>query len=273
MIALFFAVCITRCTIRISCLGSKPLQAGKLSHSSGFSSHTQEVNDLTLTSCRMHGHPASLRSRVMLWRQLLLVVAAAAWLCSSTSPACAVVLHPAAGRGLDVNQRVRSQWRELQAICPSRTFISCKDVDRSTWTAADKTTVHNIAFNGIGVWSSFQIQTYDSTGKAQTSGGDSWVVVLRDPIQRISYATRVFDEADGTYTVALVFLRPGNYTAIARLYYSRCMAMQEPTTLPAGMTSQNLSKPDHCHIGTKVVLPTSFFVPRSVACQQLQGRG
>lgn len=60
-----------------------------------------------------------------------------------------------------------------------------------------------------GRWLTFKIETYDHQGKKKTQGGDSWFIVLRDLQQKISFSTRVFDEGDGTYTVAAVIHTPG----------------------------------------------------------------
>lgn len=74
-----------------------------------------------------------------------------------------------------------------------------------------------------GRWLTFKIETFDQQGNRKTRGGDSWYVVLRDVHQKLMYSTRVFDDGDGTYTVAAIIHQPG--TGAARKGGRRAVAM------------------------------------------------
>ncbi len=123
---------------------------------------------------------------------------------------------------IDIDSRVRSQWKELTTICPQRSYKSCKGVDRRMWTDASKAKVSPLDFKGLGAWSTFKIETFDSKGKRRAKGGDSWFLLLRDFKQRLRLSVRIFDEGDGSYTAAVHLLHPGNFTLLGGLWY-RCV--------------------------------------------------
>ena len=127
-------------------------------------------------------------------------------------------------RAIDIDARTRSQWQEIStSICPSFNYTSCAGADRSTWTKAARTEVHEQRFVGLGAWSTFKLVTHDQAGKRKARGGDSWFVLLRERRRRLKVPTRVYDDGDGTYTVAAFLLQPGNYSLAAWLWY-RCVA-------------------------------------------------
>ena len=127
-------------------------------------------------------------------------------------------------RAIDIDARTRSQWQEIStSICPSFNYTSCAGADRSTWTKAARTEVHEQHFVGLGAWSTFKLVTHDQVGKRKARGGDSWFVLLRERRRRLKVPTRVYDDGDGTYTVAAFLLQPGNYSLAAWLWY-RCVA-------------------------------------------------
>ena len=68
--------------------------------------------------------------------------------------------------------------------------------------------------------------TFDKGGERRQKGGDSWYLLLRDYNQRLRVPIRIFDDGDGTYTGAVHFLFPGNYTLWGWLYYSDCHGLQ-----------------------------------------------
>ncbi len=139
----------------------------------------------------------------------------------STSSSGSFLFH--AGRRqhaeFDVDQRIRSQWKELTAICPQRDFVSCRSVDNATWTDVRHTRIGKLAFKGLGTYSTFKIETFDTRGRRRTRGGDSWYLLLRDYQQRLRLSVRIFDEGDGTYTGVVHFLHAGNYTLWGWLWY------------------------------------------------------
>lgn len=51
-------------------------------------------------------------------------------------------------------------------------------------------------------------------------------IVLRDRKQRLKLPARVFDDGDGSYTVAAYFLQPGEFTVLGWLWYSDCHGLQ-----------------------------------------------
>ena len=127
---------------------------------------------------------------------------------------------------IDINKRVQSQWRELSSICPSRAYRSCEGVNRGTWTDTQRTQFSPLTFNGLGAWSTFKMTTFDKGGARRQRGGDSWFLLLRDYQRRLRVPIRIFDDGDGTYTGAVHFLFPGNYTLWGWLYYSDCHGLQ-----------------------------------------------
>lgn len=140
----------------------------------------------------------------------------------------ACVLAPLCARGVAspstvaVSKRITSHWHELLSICPYRNYTSCSTADRTKWTDASKVTVSNVQLAPLGEFSTLQLVTYDGTGAHQSKGGDSWFISVREIRQRLRLSARVFDEGNGTYTVAVVLPRPGNYTMFGILYYSAC---------------------------------------------------
>ena len=134
--------------------------------------------------------------------------------------------HALMSTSLDVDKRVRSQWQELAAICPNRNFASCENITRSVWSHQQWTKISPLTFNGLGAWSTFKVSTFDKAGTRRTRGGDSWYLLLRDYQQRLRLPIRIFDDGDGTYTGAVHFLHPGNYTLFGWLYYSDCHGLQ-----------------------------------------------
>lgn len=127
---------------------------------------------------------------------------------------------------IDIDKRVRSQWRELTTACPRRNYSSCENADRSIWSDASKAKFSELSFKGIGKWSTFKMSTFSKIGGRRTRGGDSWFLLLRDYQQRLRVPVRIFDDSDGTYTGAVHFLHPGNYTLFGWLYYSDCNGLQ-----------------------------------------------
>ena len=134
--------------------------------------------------------------------------------------------HALMSTSLDVDKRMRSQWQELAAICPNRNFTSCENITRSVWSDVQRTKISPLTFNGLGAWSTFKVSTFDKAGTRRTRGGDSWYLLLRDYQQRLRLPIRIFDDGDGTYTGAVHFLHPGNYTLFGWLYYSDCHGLQ-----------------------------------------------
>ena len=134
--------------------------------------------------------------------------------------------HALMSASLDVDKRIRSQWQELAAICPNRNFTLCENVTRSVWSDVQRTKISPLTFNGLGAWSTFKVSTFDKGGVRRTRGGDSWYLLLRDYQQRLRLPIRIFDDGDGTYTGAVHFLHPGNYTLFGWLYYSDCHGLQ-----------------------------------------------
>ncbi len=128
-------------------------------------------------------------------------------------------LKDSTAAALDIDRRVREEWKVLTTICPDRSYKSCDGVDRSTWSDASKTVVSPMQFKGLGEWSTFKIETFDSTGAKRTTGGDSWHFLLRDMKRGLRVPVRVFDDGDGTYTAAAHILLPGNYSLFGRLLY------------------------------------------------------
>ena len=134
--------------------------------------------------------------------------------------------HALAPSDPEIDRRVRSQWKELAAACPSRNFSSCETADRNGWTDGPMTMVSELSFKGLGKWSTFTMNTYARNGAKKTRGGDSWFLLLRNYQQRVRVPIRIFDNTDGTYTGAVYFLHPGNYTLFGWLYYSDCHGLQ-----------------------------------------------
>lgn len=126
----------------------------------------------------------------------------------------------------DMDKRVRSQWMVLTTACPRRNFSSCESIDRSGWTDGPMSSFSKLSFKGLGQWSTFTMSTYAKNGAKKTAGGDSWFLLLRDYNQRLRLPIRIFDNNDGTYTGAVHFLHPGNYTLVGWLYYSDCHGLQ-----------------------------------------------
>uniref|UniRef100_A0A7R9V048 NXPE family member 3-like n=1 Tax=Chlamydomonas euryale TaxID=1486919 RepID=A0A7R9V048_9CHLO len=180
-------------------------------------------------------------------------------------------------QSFDVDVRSRSQWRQLETFCPSRNYTSCERVDKNLWSIAEATHVSPLEFNGLGTWSTFKLTTFDGRGQQRTRGGDSWYIILRDRQQRLKLPTRVFDEGDGTYTVAVFFFVPGDFTVLGILYYSDCHGLQEPNEPPdAELKNQpsvhyaevyytkHLRKKDHCYVGSKMRVQDVIKVPTHV---------
>ena len=134
--------------------------------------------------------------------------------------------HALMSTSLDVDKRMRSQWQELAAICPNRNFTSCENITRSVWSDVQRTKISPLTFNGLGAWSTFKVSTFDKGGERRARGGDSWFLLLRDYQQRLRLPIRIFDDGNGTYTGAVHFLHPGNYTLFGWLYYSDCHGLQ-----------------------------------------------
>lgn len=109
---------------------------------------------------------------------------------------------------MDVEARIRSDWQHLVRICPHRHFRSCETLDKANWTDAKRTRRLDMV-QQAGRWLTFQIETFDQGGAKKSKGGDSWFIILRERQQNITLSTRVFDEGDGTYTVAAVIHHPG----------------------------------------------------------------
>ena len=63
----------------------------------------------------------------------------------------------AAGRGFNVDARMRVQWQEITAMCNRRNYTSCREVDRSGWTDAARSTFSELEFAGLGAWSTFKV--------------------------------------------------------------------------------------------------------------------
>jgi hypothetical protein len=136
-------------------------------------------------------------------------------------PYCITVSCFIPASSIDVDDRIRRQWLDLsKSICPNRTYRSCVEpLDRSlSWTDAKLTQVADQNFHGLGAWSTVKLVTHSISGSRKGLGGDSWFILLRDRRQRIKVPTRVFDEGDGSYTVAAFILLPGNYTLSAQLW-------------------------------------------------------
>eukprot|EP00955_Chlamydomonas_euryale_P041865 352149-Chlamydomonas_euryale.AAC.4 len=93
----------------------------------------------------------------------------------------------------------------------------CISYVQNLWSIAEATHVSPLEFNGLGTWSTFKLTTFDGRGQQRTRGGDSWYIILRDRQQRLKLPTRVFDEGDGTYTVAVFFFVPGDFTVLGIL--------------------------------------------------------
>ena len=125
-----------------------------------------------------------------------------------------------------IDTRLGSFWSQIERICPSRNYTSCKSVDRSSWTNAGKTIISDLDFKGLGQWSSFKLTTYNGGGVRKSKGGDHWHIMLRDEEQMVKVPTRVFDEGDGTYTAMVYLLLPGNFKIWAWLWYTDYLGYQ-----------------------------------------------
>lgn len=173
--------------------------------------------------------------------------------------------HPAKKgprQSYDVDSRTSGYWRELTEICrdADRVWRSCRDVDRSGWTDGAKSTFTPLEFAGLGAWSTFKIISHTSNGAVKTKGGDSWVMLLLEEEQALRVPTRIFDNGDGTYTVAVWFHLPGRYKIHAWLYYSDCHGVDEPkedvdTIIQDHPYFDRINKEDQCYIGQRVYDP------------------
>ncbi len=145
------------------------------------------------------------------WRAALIFFVLSSFLLSHTISSSSVI---------DVDSRVRQQWNALTTtICPDRAYISCRPpMDRTPWTLANATKITDQKFMGLGTWSTFKMVSHDHAGARKTKGGDSFFVLLRDRRTNLKVSTRVFDEGDGTYTVAVFLLKPGKYSVSAWLW-------------------------------------------------------
>ena len=103
------------------------------------------------------------------------------------------------------------QRDDLEKICPWRRHYSpCYGVDRSSWTAANRTRVCCQTGGQPGSWHTFRLQTFDAGGGAAREGGDAWNVRLTGP-GGVLLRTRVLDDGNGNYTVAFVPLFSGGW--------------------------------------------------------------
>lgn len=116
---------------------------------------------------------------------------------------------PAAANRTDVEARILTQFEELEHICPWRSYISCHGMDRMNWTVAAATRTCCHTSPGLGQWNTFRLQTYRGDRQRLFAGGDVWNVKLTEKQTGVAVTTRVFDDGDGTYTVAFVPLYPG----------------------------------------------------------------
>lgn len=156
-----------------------------------------------------------------------------------------------------ISNRITHYWKELSRICPSHNYTSCWHVDRSNWTDASRVQTTGASVAPLGDWSTFQLITYDGHGTRRVTGGDSWSIVLKGVgTNNLTVPARVFDEGDGTYTVAALLLRPATYSMIARLFYSNCLGLQSAagSLLDWG---RHLEYKDHCYIGKHMCRATS----------------
>ncbi|PSC74440.1 P-type ATPase [Micractinium conductrix] len=155
----------------------------------------------------------------------------------------------------DVERRLVTQRDDLEKICPWRRHYSpCYGVDRSSWTAANRTRVCCQTGGQPGSWHTFRLQTFDAGGGAAREGGDAWNVRLTGP-GGVLLRTRVLDDGNGNYTVAFVPLFSGQYSVSAWLFYSRCSGYQD---LPGNATlvySTVVSEREWCFIGANLTLP------------------
>lgn len=119
-----------------------------------------------------------------------------------------MALLTAGAAAMYVEARIRSDWQHLVRICPHRHYRSCEALDKSNWTDARRTRRLDMV-QQAGRWLTFRMETFDQAGRKKPHGGDSWFVLLRERQQNITLSTRVFDEGDGTYTVAAVIHHPG----------------------------------------------------------------
>lgn len=131
---------------------------------------------------------------------------------------------PAAANRTDVEARILTQFEELERICPWRSYISCHGMDRMNWTVAAATRTCCHTSPGLGQWNTFRLQTYRGDRQQLFAGGDVWNVKLTEKQTGVAVTTRVFDDGDGSYTVAFVPLYPGGCGAGGRVgaHEGRC---------------------------------------------------